>query len=285
MTIRYHILDTGFCVVRENHMLQGGRHDYVQCHATAALIHHPHAGWLLWDTGYASHMLDATRRWPFSLYRRVTPLHIRPEQAVAAQLPRFGLTVGDIRHIIISHFHADHIAGLRDFPQATFIARQSGYESIAALQGIRALRRGFLPALLPDDFRERTTLLPAFTGPALPALGPTFDLLGDGSLLLVELPGHARGQIGMLAQTDRGRVLFAADGSWLTRAIRERRYPHPITRLFVDDMRAVRATIDHLHSFSKLCPDVTFIPTHCPEALNREQQHSTTTQDRTYASH
>ncbi len=265
-----HILDTGYCDAWEHHVLRGGRRRRFDCHALVALLRHPHHGWLLWDTGYAPRLLEVTRHLPFALYRRATPLHLRPELAVAAQLGRFGLSPGDIRRVIISHFHADHIAGLHDFPQAELIASSAAYADIANRRGLRALRRGFIPALMPDDFCARATLLPPFSGPPLPALGPTHDLFGDGALLLVELPGHARGQIGLLVQSERGRILLAADGSWISRAIRERLPPDRITHLFVDDPRAVSATIERLHAFSQACPDVVIVPTHCPEAFARE---------------
>jgi glyoxylase-like metal-dependent hydrolase (beta-lactamase superfamily II) len=268
-TLVCHILDTGYCDAWEHHVLRGGQRRRFDCHALVALLHHPRHGWLLWDTGYAPRLLDVTQHLPFALYRRVTPLHLRPELAVAAQLGRWGLVPGDISRVLISHFHADHIAGLRDFPQAELIALQTAYDDVAARRGLRALRRGFIPALLPDDFQARATLLPAFSGPPLPALGPTHDLFGDRSLLLVALPGHARGQIGALVQSERGCILLAADGCWLTRAIREQRPPGRITNLFVDDPRAVRATIERLHAFSRACPDVRIVPTHCPEAFTR----------------
>ena len=85
---------------------------------------------------------------------------------------------------------------------------------------VGALRRGFLPMLLPADFARRASFPNSFNGPLLPGLGPTCDYFGDGSLLLVLLPGHARGQIGMLAQTESGPVLFAADCCWLSRWLR-----------------------------------------------------------------
>lgn len=269
-TLECHILDTGYCDAWEHHVLRGGQRQRFDCHALVALLRHPRHGWLLWDTGYAPRLLDVTQRLPFSLYRRATPLHLRPELAAAAQLGRWGLAASDIRRVIISHFHADHIAGLRDFSQAELIASRAAYDDIANRRGLRALRRGFIPALLPADFRTRATLLPAFDGPPLPALGPTHDLFGDGALLLVALPGHARGQLGALVQSERGRMLLAADGSWLTRAIRERRPPARITNLLVDDPRAVRDTIERLHAFSQACPDVVIVPTHCPEAFARE---------------
>ena len=270
--VRYYMLDTGYCDAHEHHLLRGGARRSLACHSLAALLSHPRHGWLLWDTGYAPRMLDVTSRWPFTLYRRATPLHLRSDLAVVAQLQRFGLAAADIRTIIISHFHADHIAGLPDFPAARFIATQAAYDSVQHRTGVNALRRAFIPALLPADFAARALLLPQFHGSALPGLGPTYDLLGDGTLRLVMLPGHARGQIGLLARTTKGAVLFAADGCWHSRAIRERRPPHPLTYLFVDDPRSVQQTITALHTFATACPDVRIVPSHCPEAFAREVQ-------------
>jgi glyoxylase-like metal-dependent hydrolase (beta-lactamase superfamily II) len=215
-------------------------------------------------------MLDATRRLPYRLYRLATPLHIEANLAAASQLPRFGLSPSDIGTVIISHFHADHIAGLRDFPHARLVATKAAYTDVKVRRGMSALRRAFIPSLLPADFVRRATLISRFDGPTLPGLGGTHDLFGDGSALLVPLPGHARGQAGMLASTERGPVLFAADGCWLTRQVRERRPPHPITHLFADDPHAVRSTIDGLHAFMLARPDVAVVPTHCPEAFARE---------------
>ncbi|HLH62972.1 MAG TPA: MBL fold metallo-hydrolase [Ktedonobacteraceae bacterium] len=268
--LQCHILDTGYCIAWEHHLMQGGQRRKIGCHSLVALLYHPQQGWLLWDTGYAPRILTATQRLPFLLYRYATPLRLRPELSVVAQLARWNLQPGDIRRVILSHFHADHIAGLRDFPQAEIIASEAAYEDIAWRHGLRALQRAFIPALLPKDFDKRVRLLSTFAGPVLPALGQAHDLFGDGSLLLMELPGHARGQMGLLAQTTRGQMLFAADGCWLRRSIRERRPPARITHLFVDNTRAVQSTINHLHDFSQACPDVVIIPSHCPEAFAEE---------------
>src|SRR5687768_5413865 len=109
--VECHILDTGHCLAHEAMMLRGGRWREVECHALVALIRHPQHGWGLWDTGYAPRMLAETARWPFSLYRRATPLRLDPALALANQLARYGLAAADIGWIIVSHIHADHIAG------------------------------------------------------------------------------------------------------------------------------------------------------------------------------
>jgi glyoxylase-like metal-dependent hydrolase (beta-lactamase superfamily II) len=269
-TVRCHILDTGYCLAWENHILKGGRHRRVACHSLAVLLRHPDFGWLLWDAGYAQRILEVTKRLPFLLYRYATPLYLKPELAVTEQLARWKLTPRDIRRIIISHFHADHIAGLLDFPDAEFMTTMSAYQDVASRKGLSALRRAYIPSLMPHDFSERAALLEPFSGPPLPGLGQTYDVFDDGSLLLVELPGHARGQTGLLAQTERGKILFAADGCWMRRSIQECRSPARITHLFVDDATTVQTTIHHLHDFAKKCPEVLIIPSHCPEAFAEE---------------
>ncbi len=268
--LRCTILDTGYCQVWEHHLMRGGAHRRIACHSLVALLCHPSHGWILWDTGYAPRMLAATQHLPFSLYRRATPLHITPGLSVVEQIGRLGLKPADIGHILISHFHADHIAGLRDFPAAELIASEQAYADVADRKGLGALRHAFIPELLPDDFTKRARLLSHFSGEPLPALGATHDLFGDGSLRLIALPGHARGQIGLLAHTERGRVLFAADGCWLRRAIYERRPPSRLTNLFTDDPRAVKGTINALHDFAQANSDVVIVPSHCPEAYAQE---------------
>jgi glyoxylase-like metal-dependent hydrolase (beta-lactamase superfamily II) len=211
-------------------------------------------------------MLEATEAWPYRLYRQMTPLRLRPELEIARQLAARGIDPGAIRRVIVSHFHADHVAGLRDFPAAAIVASRAALDHLPGRRGFAALLRGYLPALLPPDLSRRAQPLPPFSGAPLPHLGPTHDFFGDGSLQLVSLPGHARGQIGALVQTAGGPVLLAADGAWTRRSIRERRPPSRLTYLIVDDPRAMLTTLGALHAFSRARPVVRIVPTHCPEA-------------------
>jgi glyoxylase-like metal-dependent hydrolase (beta-lactamase superfamily II) len=263
--LKLEIFDTGHCVVPTGQVLRGAGREPMECHALVALIEHPAYGLTLFDTGYAQRMLDATERWPYRLYRLTTPLRLSPELEIARQLAERGIDPASIRRVIISHFHADHVAGLRDFPTAAIVASQAALADLPGRRGFSALGRGYLPELLPPDLRRRAQPLAPFKGPPLPHLGPTHDFFGDGSLLLVGMPGHARGQMGALLQTDEGPVLLAADGAWTSRSIRERHPPSRMSYLITDDPRAMLATLDNLHAFSLARPDVRILPTHCPE--------------------
>ena len=260
-------LDTGYCTAHESVLLPGAPHRTIRCHALVGLLHHSDYGWGLWDTGYAPRMLTATDRMPWRWYRAATPLHIRPEQAVAAQLPALGLHPADIRWVLLSHLHADHVAGLRDFPTAqVFVSRQAA-DDLRGRRGLNALRRAILPALFPDDWEARIRTIDTFVDAPLPGLGPTHDLFGDGSVRLVPLPGHACGQIGALVATEAGEVLLAADGAWHRRAIRDILPPRRVTFLFADAPAQIRPTLARLHAFAAARPDVPIVPTHCPEAF------------------
>ncbi|MBC8163666.1 MAG: MBL fold metallo-hydrolase, partial [Roseiflexaceae bacterium] len=88
--VRLHLLDTGFCLASEHHMLQGGARRRVECHALVGLIEHPNQGYLLFDAGYAPRLLVATRGWPSGLYRAATPVRLARGLAVGVMLPRLG---------------------------------------------------------------------------------------------------------------------------------------------------------------------------------------------------
>jgi glyoxylase-like metal-dependent hydrolase (beta-lactamase superfamily II) len=265
--LTYRIFDTGYCTVRENYLVTSGRHMRVPVHAIAVLLSHPTHGWFLFDTGYAPRILDATRGYPFRIYRWITPMTVTAELALVNQVGRFGIHPEDVSRIVLSHFHADHIAGLRDFPGATFVAGREAWMAVRELSSIRALARGFIPSLLPADFERRALFIDDFPGPAVPPFGASHDIFTDGSALLVRLPGHARGQLGLMAHTGGGRILFAADSYWTAASVRERALPHPITRYVVDDWLAVERTIHNIADFALANPEVTIIATHCPEAF------------------
>ncbi len=98
--------------------------------ATVGLLQHPELGYILFDTGYARHFKEATKKFPYSVYAKLTPVHFTEEQSIKQQLLLDGIQPEEIKYIILSHFHGDHTAGLPDFPKAKILTFAKAYEDI-----------------------------------------------------------------------------------------------------------------------------------------------------------
>lgn len=260
------LLSGGHCRHPEFVTLQGGSWRSCQFPSLFAVIYHPTRGVILYDTGYASHLLTGDHGWKGRVYLWITPVSLDTGESALAQLGARGIAPEDVTHIVISHFHADHIAGLRDFPKAQFWCTRAAYLDVARTTGLAALRKGFLPGLLPDDFASRLQSIEQANRVALPqAFAPfeAYDLFGDGSLRAVPLPGHAAGQVGLLFESRRGRTVFLiGDACWSETAYLELRPPHAITRLITHSSSDYLATLELLHRLALRQPDLLLIPSH-----------------------
>lgn len=222
-------LNAGYCV--QNEYLTGtASFRWRRFHAVLLSFEHPVHGHCLIDTGYGPRFLVATARYPARLMRQVvyTPTH----QPVfkSSLFPRLGIEPDTISHIFVSHYHADHIGGLTLFPSSRFVARSEPLEWLRSLSRIGQLHNGFLEELLPSDFMARCESVEEsrfhVSSSARPGQIPSFDFWNDGSLILLDLPGHAIGQTGYILNTEKGHVCYAVDAFWDYRAFdREHRLP------------------------------------------------------------
>ncbi|MBP6563342.1 MAG: MBL fold metallo-hydrolase [Neisseriaceae bacterium] len=207
----------------------------------------------LWDTGYAQHFMDATASGLFALYRKVTPVYFESGQSIVAQLRHIGIAPSDLTGLILSHFHGDHIAGVKDFPKVPLIASGQGWAKTQGLRGWRALKQGFVPALMPSDVTQRLQPMEAGEAVVLPeALQPFTSghalAHSGGEIVLVDLPGHASGHIGAFVCCDDGWHLLAADAAWDVANYRDGRLPSPLTRLIMADHGEYVATLGRLQA-------------------------------------
>jgi glyoxylase-like metal-dependent hydrolase (beta-lactamase superfamily II) len=272
--VKFDLLRVGHCTHPECVALRGGRLAAVEFPALAGLIEHPRHGLLLWDTGYSPHFFAATRRFPECLYRRVTPVVLPPEEELLVQLAGRGISPGDIGTIIISHFHADHVAGLRDFPAARFIATRAERTSAERCGRLGRLRRAYLRDLLPPDFNTRVTHVEDLPTIPLPPDWDPFmdgrDLLGDGSLVGLELLGHTASQLGLAFTAESGGpTLLAADACWRIEGLWEHRRPSRLAYPLFANGKAYDETFDRLARLHHSPRAPRILPSHCATSWTR----------------
>ncbi len=265
--------ERGSCRHPEMMTIKGGSLCGVDFPAMVGIIRHPDAGVLLFDTGYDRLFLEATRPFPERFYRWATPVALDPAERVEEWLARQRVEPEEVRHLILSHFHGDHVAGLGNFPNAHIFCSSAGLKRVRSGNRLGRVAKGLLADLVPDDLAGRASFFEALPERALPAAFAPFetgrDLLGDSSLLAVELPGHCPGHWGLALRTDEDRyVLLAADASWSIGAI-EREVPPPIfTTALLGDTALYRRTLGALHA-AAANGDLVILPSHCAVAAAR----------------
>lgn len=135
--------------------------------------------------------------------------------------------------------HYDHVGEPRDFPSSKFIV---GTGAFALLNGTTAKSRGghsfFEHDLLPEgrsvelpdpagnlqDWRRQQSLRMEgldVTQEWRPYrnMPKTYDLFGDGSLLIVDSPGHLQGHVNLLAKTGKDQLVYLAGDAFHDRRL------------------------------------------------------------------
>jgi N-acyl homoserine lactone hydrolase len=168
------------------------------------LIEHP-AGLCLFDAGQSSR---ASRRGYISRWHpflRLARFELTPDDEAGAQLLALGHDPASVRWVVLSHLHTDHVGGVGAFANAEILVTRTEWERF---RGFRGRLRGYLPQHWPVGVEPRLVEL---DGPPVGPFAGSHDLAGDESLVLVPLPGHTPGHLGLLCRGAAGSYLLAGD--------------------------------------------------------------------------
>jgi glyoxylase-like metal-dependent hydrolase (beta-lactamase superfamily II) len=267
------------------------------------LFTHEQYGNILFDTGYSPRFNEETSTFPFSLYALVTPVHVHKSETAAEQLLRLGIQPDSVNYIIISHFHADHVSGLRDFSNAKFVCLESEYTAIQVLgksSSFTAARHAFIPALLPPDFdkrvltisdkgfKQQTEQFKRHLDPRYAPFDVVYDLFNDGTVSIVPLPGHTPGHLGCFIKKQDELYFLIGDACWHSKSFQGTSDnlhdpkgdiipPSYVTSLihfnwnsYLQTLRAIRKLyIDQKNGQVWANQNLHIIPSHCPEVYDR----------------
>ncbi len=268
------ILSCGSCKHPEFMTKKNGSLCPVDFPSLVGVIEHSNEGIILFDTGYDQAFFDATQTFPERFYRWATPVTLHKNQSAIEQLKALGYQPSDVSIIIISHFHGDHVSGLHNFPKARIICSKVGLKNVYQGNRFGRVRQGILSSLIPIDIEKKvhffedgkTVLLPQSFTPFADAV----DILGDKSLLAVELPGHCSGHWGLILRTKEDRYVFlVADAAWSSLAIESNTLPPKLTLKLLGSTPKYSQTLNNLNILKKNFCDIFILPSHCNIAINR----------------
>ncbi|MFN0203763.1 MAG: MBL fold metallo-hydrolase [Bacteroidia bacterium] len=267
--ISLHFFASGYCEADANVVNPISGKGKAQFYAVWALLFIPKIGYVLFDTGYNEAFQQATEPFPDRFYRWVTPIFVKEKETAKAILAQKGISTEEIKYIIISHFHADHISALNDFPDAKFLCSQESLAQVLAVRGFKAVSSGILQGLIPADFEKRVNSIEQMADKTTTTKEgiKEYYLFQNEQFRLIYLPGHARGMLGFIYETGDKKILYGTDAAWSYETYSKGILPRKIVKLFFDSWTDFVETQEKIRTFEKNNPDFQVLFTHCPKTL------------------
>jgi N-acyl homoserine lactone hydrolase len=157
--------------------------------ASCYLIRHG-SDYLIWDTGYP-------------VAGPNVPAGFAVKTPLVEQLAKLGLKPEQIGFVGISHYHGDHLGQARAFPKATLLIGKGDWDALSAPPNPATPTSGPNPSLVAPWISG---------GGKVEAVVRDKDVFGDGSVVMLDLPGHTPGHHGLLVRLkNKGNVLLTGD--------------------------------------------------------------------------
>lgn len=168
------------------------------------ILDHP-KGLVVYDTGNNVAVSDGncTSHWTQGLCDFLKPGQTRAD-VIDQQLKKLGYSVDDVKIVISSHSHLDHIGNIEMFPNAIHVIQKK--ELYQAWWPETFQRGGAHVVADYDDARDFNYL----------TLEGDYDLFGDGSVMILSTPGHTLGHQSVKVKLpETGTVILTQDAIWM----------------------------------------------------------------------
>jgi glyoxylase-like metal-dependent hydrolase (beta-lactamase superfamily II) len=178
---------------------------------SVVVVRHPRHGVLLVDTG-----LSREQTHPFDYYSvragglnsgiwRDSENRIGAEGDLGEQLARLGIAADDVRHVVLTHLHEDHVGEVLRFPAAAV--------HVSRLEWDDRARVSYTPSFEAVRDWDHFDFAHGGVGP----FEASYDLFGDRSVVLLPTPGHSMGHSSVLIQPAEGPLLVTGDALYTLR--------------------------------------------------------------------
>jgi glyoxylase-like metal-dependent hydrolase (beta-lactamase superfamily II) len=185
---------------------------YKACPSMSWLIQHPSEKRILFDLGLPK---DKEALTP-AVQKRTEFIKIKVDHDTYDGLEALDIDPKtDIDAIIFSHIHWDHVGDPRGFGQQTkFVVGPGATTLLSAPTGFPENQEGHFKTALFSTDRTHQIPEPKDNNWFWQKLGPfeaAHDYFKDGSLWIVNAPGHLAGHINLLVRTEKGWIYLAGD--------------------------------------------------------------------------
>lgn len=172
-------------------------------------------------------------------------------QAADEQLAEMGVRPEDIDHVLITHLDCDHVCGLRAFQNAkNVMVSKADLDHIRKEpKGIVRFRKEWWKGVDLKTFDWNGT-----EGPA----GHSYDVFGDGSVVMINIPGHSAGLCAVKLTGKDGRfVLLAGDGGYARKS-----WEQMITSGISEDKKAQKKSLSWIKEMSEVPNCIAVLASH-----------------------
>ena len=196
------------------------KEDWIWLPVSVYLIEHP-KGLILVDTGWhrdmspegvydkAAQIKSLGSRVLYNVNQGQIPLG----EAVDEQLKVMGIKPADLDYVLLTHLDCDHANGLRAVKDAKHIIVAQEELDCARKNGFIRYKKKWWEGVNLQTIEWNGT-----EGPAQ----KSFDLFGDGSIKMINIPGHCDGLCAVKITREDGKyVLLFSDGGYATKSWKE----------------------------------------------------------------
>jgi len=236
-------------------------------------IEHPE-GLIVVDTGDTA---DINRPgyfpWWHPFYKIGIKLIVDRADEIDRRLVDAGLSTADVRWVVLTHLHSDHVGGLKHFPNAEIIVSRREYVDATSFSG---KMMGYLAQHWPSwfqprliDFDDIGTSPSPFQGEGrgevsgdAPFPG-AFPLTAARDVWIAPTPGHTPGHMSVIVQDGLQNYFLAGDASYTTDAMMNLQ----VSGVSME-AKLEWSTLSAVRNFVKSTPTL-YLPSHDPLSVFR----------------
>jgi N-acyl homoserine lactone hydrolase len=214
----------------------------------AYLVRHPRYGAILLDSGFDESFAKSGHGNFGGLAVFVDVTRQTNGHDVVSLLRQAGVDPSELKMILLSHAHPDHTAGLPALPT-----------NVPVVGGPGAILGHEVKWYAPSEHFAGRAGIAALSFEGAPDSGPgrSLDLFGDGSLFILDTPGHAPGNLSVIVNGSGGPVLLTFDASHLQEGFRDGIAPGKVA-----ERLGAQASLERLRAFAAANPGLRVVAGH-----------------------